>query len=318
MLPTVLLVDDHQPWRRQIRSRLESAGAWHVIGEAGDGADAVAMACDLRPDLILLDIELPTLNGVETARRILAANPAARILFLSGHRSWDVIEAALATGARGFVVKVYAATEVLPAMRAVAAGRRFLSPVLGGRQFVGGAPSPHYHEAGFYASDADLTVEYERFAASALRAGKAVFAVTATARLHELHRRLRARGIDLDRAIADDRYIPLDVTDLVPTMLLNGQPDATLFWKGAIALVMRAARASAQTPPAMAGFGDASHSLWMAGRGDAAMRLEQLWDEFVRTFNVDVLCGYSLPTAGLTEDEIYRGICAVHSAAHTR
>ena len=316
MLPTVLLVDDHQPWRRQIRSLLESAGAAQIAGEAGDGADAVALARDLRPDVILLDIELPVLNGVEIATRILAENPAARILFLSGHRSWDVIEAALATGARGFVVKVYAATEVLPALRAVAAGRRFLSPVLGGRQVIATAPPSHFHEAGFYASDAELTAEYERFAAAALGAGKAVIALLETARRHELDRRLRARGIDLDRAIADDRYLVLDVAEVVPPMLVNGMPDATLFWQGAIALAMRVARASAQTPPAIAGFGDCSQSLWKAGRGEAAVRLEQLWDEFVRTFNVEVLCGYSVPTAGLTEDESYRGICAAHSAAY--
>jgi DNA-binding NarL/FixJ family response regulator len=123
----VLIVDDYEPWRRELCSAIEANGRWLLVAEAADGASAVEQARALRPDLILLDVSLPSLNGIEAAQRILAENPALRILFLSEHRSYDIVDAALATGARGYVVKTDAGRELLSAMEAVVAGRSFTS-----------------------------------------------------------------------------------------------------------------------------------------------------------------------------------------------
>ncbi len=316
----VLIVDDHAAWRQQISSLVRKSGAWEVAGEAADGPDAVAMAASLRPDLILLDIELPSLDGTATAKQILAADPSSRILFLTGHRSLDVLEATLMDGARGYVIKLYAATELLPAMAAVADGRRFVSAVLGGRPMdsATGLPVPHVHAATFQPDDAALTDEYERFAAAELHAGKAVIFLGALPRREDLARRLRMRGVNLDAAIAGDRYIAMDLSEVLPPLMVNGMPDETLFWKAATSLVVRAARASRQDPPVIAAFGDAAPSLWKAGRIDAALRLEQLWDECARTFNLEILCGYVMPGLGRPDDEAYQHLCAVHSAALTR
>jgi DNA-binding NarL/FixJ family response regulator len=123
----VLIVDDYEPWRRELCSAIEANGRWLLVAEAADGASAVEQARALRPDLILLDVSLPSLNGIEAAQRILAENPALRILFLSEHRSCEIVHAALATGARGYVVKADAARELLSAMEAVVGGRSFTS-----------------------------------------------------------------------------------------------------------------------------------------------------------------------------------------------
>lgn len=123
----VLIADDSEPWRRGLRATIEPNGRWLLVAEAADGASAVEQARALLPDLILLDVSLPTLDGVEAARRILAENPAARILFLSEHRSWQIVDAAIATGARGYVVKADAGRELLMAMEAVVDGRTFTS-----------------------------------------------------------------------------------------------------------------------------------------------------------------------------------------------
>ena len=123
----VLIADDSEPWRRRICSAVEANGRWLLVAEAADGASAVEQARALRPDLILLDVSLPSLSGIEAAQRILAENPALRILFLSEHRSCEVVDAALATGARGYVVKADAARELLSAMEAVVGGRSFTS-----------------------------------------------------------------------------------------------------------------------------------------------------------------------------------------------
>jgi DNA-binding NarL/FixJ family response regulator len=102
-----------------------------VIGLVADGMEAVQKAEQLRPDLILLDIGLPTLNGIEAASRIEKVCPTSKILFVSENRSPDLIRAALSNGAVGYLVKSDAGSELVPAMKAVFEGKRFISASLG-------------------------------------------------------------------------------------------------------------------------------------------------------------------------------------------
>jgi len=130
-LPTpfvrVLVVDDFEPWRDFVRSALKTLPELQVVGEACDGLEAVQKSQELQPDLILLDIGLPTMNGIESARRIKQLAPGAKILFTSENSDVDVIRVALSDGARGYVLKADAARELLPAIAAVLRGDRFVS-----------------------------------------------------------------------------------------------------------------------------------------------------------------------------------------------
>ena len=174
MTERILVVDDYEPWRRQLCSVLRKSRRWKVVGEAPDGLEAIQQAEALRPDLILLDIELPTLSGIEAARRILARDPSSRILFVSAHRSLDIVEAAMRTGARGYIAKSDAECELLPAMETIVKGQRFVGAMLTGRTFDSGQDDgPARHEVGFYSEDAFLLDDYARFAKAALDAGKA-------------------------------------------------------------------------------------------------------------------------------------------------
>jgi DNA-binding NarL/FixJ family response regulator len=128
----VLVVDDFEPWRRFVSSTLREQLDLEVIGQASDGLEAVRQAQELQPDLILLDIGLPTLNGIEAARRIREISPRSKILFVSQERSLDIAEQALSTGAGGYVVKSDGSSELLAAVKAVLAGERFVSASLGG------------------------------------------------------------------------------------------------------------------------------------------------------------------------------------------
>ena len=101
----VLVVDDHEPWRRFIVSTLQTRPDLQVMSEASDGLDAVQKAVELQPHLILLDIGLPKLNGIEAARQILRSAPKSKILFVSENRSSDIVDEALQAGAVGYVVK---------------------------------------------------------------------------------------------------------------------------------------------------------------------------------------------------------------------
>jgi DNA-binding NarL/FixJ family response regulator len=132
----VLVVEDYEPWRRYFSTALQKQTELQVIGEVSDGLEAVQQAEELQPDLILLDIGLPTLNGIEAARRIRKVSPASRILFVSENRSADIAEEALSTGASGYVVKSDTGSELLPAVKAVLEGKRFISASLAGHFLV--------------------------------------------------------------------------------------------------------------------------------------------------------------------------------------
>lgn len=123
----VLVVEDFVPFRIIICSILQAMSNLQVVGEVSDGSEAVRKAVELRPDLILLDIGLPELNGIEAARQIRELVPACKIIFLSQEFSPDVVEEAFSLGARGYVTKVNAGSELLAAVESVVSGQQFVS-----------------------------------------------------------------------------------------------------------------------------------------------------------------------------------------------
>ena len=102
-----------------------------VIGEVADGLEAVQRCVELQPDLILLDISLPSLNGIKSARQIRRLVPESKVIFLTQESSADVVQEALSLGARGYVVKIKAASELLTAVEAVLLGKTFVSGTIG-------------------------------------------------------------------------------------------------------------------------------------------------------------------------------------------
>lgn len=123
----VLLVDDFEPWRTHVRSFLSEQPRFEVVAEASDGSEAVQRAEEVQPGLILLDIGLPRLSGIDAARLIRQVAHAAKILFVSENRDLDIIRAALSAGGHGYVVKSDAASDLLVAMRTVVRGKQFAS-----------------------------------------------------------------------------------------------------------------------------------------------------------------------------------------------
>ena len=132
-----LVVDDFEPFRRFVASVLQELPTVQVICEASDGLEAVQKAEELLPDLILLDIGLPTLGGVEAAQRIRELSPQSRILFVSQENSVHVVRGALAEGAKGYVAKTDARRKLMTAVDAVLRGEQFVSRRLSGHDFVG-------------------------------------------------------------------------------------------------------------------------------------------------------------------------------------
>jgi len=124
----VMMVDDFDQWRRSVVSSLQQIPTLRVICEVSDGLEAVRKAEELTPDLILLDIGLPGVNGIEAARRIIRLHPSnSKILFVSQQSDPEVVQEALSVGARGYLLKSDAGAELIAAVEAIVQGKPFLS-----------------------------------------------------------------------------------------------------------------------------------------------------------------------------------------------
>jgi DNA-binding NarL/FixJ family response regulator len=317
----VLVVDDFEDWRRRIYSLLQARPAWHVIAEASDGSEAVQKAEELKPDLIVLDIGLPRLNGIEAARQIRQLSPSSKIVFLSLNKDLEVVRTALSTGALGYVLKTDVRTELLPAVDAALRGKQFVSSSLKDYQFTDTSAEkvPRSHEVLFYSDDTVLLDSVTRFIAAALRAGNAAIVLATKSHRDSLLQRLKAGGVNTDGALQQGTYISLDATDTLSAIMVNGLPDPVRFFGGIGGFIEAAAKAAKSERPQVVVFGEAVDILQAEGKADAAIRLEQLWNEVGKTSGVDILCGYALNSFhGEKDQHVFQGICAEHSAVYSQ
>jgi len=123
----LLVVDDFRLWRDCVQDHLEGHPKLRIAGFASDGLEALQKVGELQPDLVLLDISLPMLSGIETARRIRELSPGCKVIFLTSHLHPEIVQAALEAGGCGYVHKEDAATELLPSLESVLVGKQYLS-----------------------------------------------------------------------------------------------------------------------------------------------------------------------------------------------
>jgi DNA-binding NarL/FixJ family response regulator len=140
MTPRLLLVDDHKLLRQGLRRAVEEAG-FDVVGEAGDGEEAVRLAIELQPDLVLMDVTMPVLDGIEATRRLRLSAPEARVVILTMHGEEETVDRALRAGAVAYLLKDCSTDQVADTLRAVAAGDTDLSAGLA-RSLLAELPGP--------------------------------------------------------------------------------------------------------------------------------------------------------------------------------
>jgi DNA-binding NarL/FixJ family response regulator len=338
VLPTsirILVVDDYEPWRQKICSILQTHPELRVVAEVGDGLEAVQITKELKPDLILLDIGLPKLNGIQAALQIQQVSPKSKILFLSENRSREIAEEALRTGAYGYLTKSSAGSELLPAIAEVRQGKQFVTASLVGGDLIGSkqqhiadardrknvvAPLPPQnvairHEVAFYPDDAAFVDGFARLAEAALRMGNAVIAVAAEPHRIGILKTLRRNGIDVDAALKEGSFIQLDVIDTLSSLMVNDMPDPARCTKMVGDLILKASKRAQGEHHRVAICGECSPTLLADGNVEAAIRLEHLWNEITRNENTDTLCGYVWGLFPRKESiPIFERICAEHSA----
>jgi DNA-binding NarL/FixJ family response regulator len=132
-MPDIVLADDHHIVRQGLRALLESDPHFRLVGEAGDGIEAVRLTERLKPDVLITDVMMPGLSGLEVTRQVTKSTPRTRVIILSMHTSDAYVLEAIKNGASGYVLKDSQASDLIQAVREVAAGRRYLSPPLSER-----------------------------------------------------------------------------------------------------------------------------------------------------------------------------------------
>jgi CheY-like chemotaxis protein len=294
----ILVVEDHAAFRRAICTALQRRAEFQTIG-AADGLEAVQKAEELRPDLILLDINLPKMHGFDVAKQIPRLAPHARLIFMSQESSPHIVREALGLGAHGYIQKVSAATDLLPAIDAVLAGQRFVSRSVAFTE-PADAPAPRRHELLFCPDDAAIVGGFTRYIAAALDAADAAIVLVTEPHRTRLLQELRAQGVDIDRAIERGTCLSFDA-DVAP------DPDRFL---GAINGAREAATKAGKAHPRVAFCGERAGRLWAAGRTAEAVQLEQLCGELAQ--DVDILCVYPVPYTN--DDQALTRICAEHTA----
>lgn len=123
----ILLVDDFVPWQHLVLRLLESETDLQIVAGAVDGTEAVQKAEELQPDLILMDLSLPGMDGIEATRQIRIVSPGSKVLFLTDHNEADIVQATFDAGASGYVLKSDFRADLIPGIRAVLLGQKFVS-----------------------------------------------------------------------------------------------------------------------------------------------------------------------------------------------
>jgi len=126
----ILVVDDWPEWQRFLQIKLESECNFQIVGLANDGLDGVRQAAELQPDVVLMDLNMPVLNGLDATRRIREVSPCSRVLFISENRCRELVSAAFEAGAGGYILKSDSSSDLMAGIRALLENKQFLSSSL--------------------------------------------------------------------------------------------------------------------------------------------------------------------------------------------
>jgi DNA-binding NarL/FixJ family response regulator len=312
----VLVVEDHDSFRQALCGFLQQRADVLIVGESTDGLDAVHQAEALQPDVVLLDIGLPTLNGLQVANRMRATVPNAKVLLVTNESSLDVVEEAFRRGAHGYVYKPRLHEDLFLVFDAILEGGQRVSRSLE-RIANGDVAASHRHDLLFCSSDVIFENAFSHFIAGELRKGKAVIVLVTESHDRNIRRLLYASNVDFDLAIRQERYLPVNIDAVLSQVSVNGWPDEALFAHAAGDLLRSAASRATGQHPKVAACGECAPTLWAQDHVDAALQLEHLWDELSSGQHLDTLCAYPI-SARHHDARVIRQLCRKHTAVEVR
>jgi DNA-binding NarL/FixJ family response regulator len=317
----VLVVDDFEPVRNLICSKVQNDPKLQVVWQASNGLEAVEKAEEYQPELILLDISLPKLNGLEAARRIFRVSPLSKIIFVSQESTKEVIEEAIRIGAKGYIVKTDISHELLPGIGAVLRGEIFISShISDSKSVIGKVSHPSKttarHEVSFYADDASLVDGLSCCMKGALDAGRVAVGVVTDSHRASLLRELRANGIEVDKEMEQGRLVVMSVAETRVMFSLDDRPDASRFTAAARKFIDTIAIQAKSEDPKAVLCGECAATLLAEGEVDAAIHLEQLLNQFCGSCaDISIQCAYlSNGFEGDRATQLLESICSQHSA----
>jgi CheY-like chemotaxis protein len=295
----ILIVDDQARFRRMVRSLIESQPEYRVCGEAGDGIEAVEKVHQLHPDLVLMDINMPRMNGLEATRIIRRESPDCNVIIVTQNDATVAREQARGVDANGFVTKSDLIRDLLPEMgRVVMENNGSLdetrNAAANGEPWCGlltGA-APRDHIVQLYQDQQFLNRAVCRFAAAAIANGEGVILVPTIAHWDAFRPRLESEGVDVQAAEKRGQLTIVDADNLLPTFMRDGMPDSPVFM-GLAANVVSQARGEGRYPK-VRWWGEMVNILWERGDVAASMNLEDLFDQLAHEQDISIFCSFSM------------------------
>jgi DNA-binding response OmpR family regulator len=322
----MLVVDDHESFRKFVCQEFGKRPEFSVISEAADGEQAVQKAEALKPEIVLLDINLPGISGFEVARRIRRSCPNTKILFLSQESSAEIIGEALQLGAQGYVVKRRAGIDLVAAVDAILQGGQFVSEGFGDHAlalensrialsgsgvetFVGENDAGH-HEVEFYSDEPALLKSLVGFVSKSLSAGHKTVILATQAHREALLHYLQGHQIEFASAVEEGRFLSLDASEALSDFMERSGPNRERFLTTFSKRFQTGAASGKGKGNKIAVFGEMVAVLCAEGKPLHALQLESFWNELLEKQAFILRCAY--PGSLKLDRNLYARICAEH------
>lgn len=335
----LLVVEDYDPFQRLIESVLGNSPDVQIMDVVSDGLEAIQTASKLKPDVLLIDVGLPTTNGFEAARGILESAPQCKIIFVTQHLSADLVREAFKSGARGYIAKTDIVRELLPGIRAVLAGDPYISSGLGinDSEFEAEPKRPlttrspnvvalqareqdaqmrRGHTLHVYSDEEDILSISASLVGTAVSSGQSVLVIGRQSLRRRLIPTLRSAGLELGRLVEGCNYVSLDADDTASRFMAGGRPSSDRFrgmFGELIETLIRAAKCT--DSPKLTVISQYTAVVRAARPPRGTIQVEELWNELARCYDAYIVCAYPISMFRGGEDvEELKAICERHSA----